>query len=246
MPHKVDAAQRCADLLVALARSANVRLALSECGISAYWAYRRRRADADFDARWKTAVRNGRRALAKAQAARARNPKAARPSVGKTLVGSSGKGTLQLQLEKPCTFTGEKQEVFLAGLRATCNVRGAAKLAGVSAHGAYTRYHADAALREKWNAALVEGRVHLEMALMGAGRTVFEGTDEELARACPPVETPAITGMDARAAMQLLRLHTPGARRRGQWVKPADAETTRREILAKVAAIRASRGMDEQ
>ena len=57
MPNKVDVRGRCADLLAALARTANARLALKECGISHYWAYRRRKSDPDFDARWRTAVR---------------------------------------------------------------------------------------------------------------------------------------------------------------------------------------------
>lgn len=50
MPRRSDRDRRVADLLAALARSANMRLARRETGISAYWAYRRRKADPDFDA----------------------------------------------------------------------------------------------------------------------------------------------------------------------------------------------------
>lgn len=238
---KVDGARRCADLLAALARTANVRLALKETGISAYWAYRRRKTDGDFDARWRTAVRAGRRELAKAAAARARDVRAARPAAGLTPVGSLGKGTLRLERVKPCSFTDDKRARFLDALRATCNVRAAAAAAGVSARGAYRLYHEDASFREDWNAALAEGRVHLEMAMMGAARGLFDGASQQPAGS--ESGSVRITGMDAAVALQLLRLHGPRAdgRPRGRWVKPADAEATRREILAKVAAVRAAR-----
>lgn len=243
VPHKVDAARRCADLLAALARTANVRLALRETGVSACWAYGRRRADPDFDARWRTAVRSGRRALATAAAVLERDATAPRPGgpMRLTMVGSSGKGTLRLEREKPCTFTDAKRAVFLATLRETCNVRLAAKAAGISAHGAYGRYHAEAPLRAAWDAALAEGRVHLEMALIGAARALCEPVPAAGAKTDGAVP---ITGMDAKLALQLLRLHAPRdarGRARGRWLQPADAEATRAAILAKVAAVRAAR-----
>lgn len=242
MPHKVNAAARCADLLAALARTANVRLALKETGVSAYWAYRRRKADPDFDARWRTAVRAGRRELGRRAAALARDADAARPGerAKLTIAGSSGKGTIRLERVKPSSFTEAKRGAFIGALRATCNVRSAAKAAGVSAHAAYLHYHADAAFRAAWEAALAEGRVHLEMALIGAARALFDAPGEQ---ANPPIAPERVTGMDARTALQLLRLHAPrdaAGRVRGRWVKPADAEATRREILAKVAAVRAA------
>lgn len=51
-----------------------------------------------------------------------------------------------------------------------------------------------------------------------------------------------VTGMDAKVALQLLRLHGPRADggRRFKWSRPADPEATRRAILAKVAAVRAA------
>ena len=247
LPHRVDTARRCADFLAALARTANVRLALKEAGVSAYWAYRRRKADPDFDARWRTAVRTGRRDLAHAKAACARDPAANRPGAadGLVMVGSSGKGTLRLERVKACSFTEAKRVVFLAALRATCNVKAAARAAGVSAHGVYLRYHADAALRAEWEAALIEGRVHLEMALLAAGRALFDvpGVDRDGRAQAEPAPV-AVTGMDAKVALQLLRLHAPrdaAGQMRGRWVKPTDAEATRREIMAKVAAVRAAR-----
>ena len=247
MPHKVDAARRCADLLVALARTANVRQALRETGVSAYWAYRRRAADPDFDARWRTAVRTGRRVLAGQVRARARDVGAPRPGAAQklTVAGSSGKGTLRLERPGPDSFTDDRRTAFLDALRATCNVRAAAAATGVSATGAYRHFHRDAAFRAAWEAALDEGRVHLEMALLGAARALFEVPD---AQSTPPVVPEGITGMDAKVALQMLRLHSPagdGARRaRGQWTKPADPDETRREILAKIAAVRAARARE--
>lgn len=270
MAHRVDAARRCADLLAALARTANVRLALSETGISACWAYKRRKADPDFDSRWRTAVRGGRRALARKKAAMARDPKASLDRLDKlgtgfarderfsklTIVGSSGKGTIRLERAKPTSFTEARRAEFIDALRATCNVRAAAKATGISPRGAYDAYHADAALRAAWHAVLAEGKVHLEMALIGAGRALLEGPVEGAHRvgreapeeqAHPVVGADDIKGMDAKVALQLWRSLAPrdaAGRVRGRWVKPADAEATRREILAKVAAVRAARGRD--
>lgn len=258
LAHRVDAARRCADLLAALARTANVRLALSETGISACWAYKRRKADPDFDSRWRTAVRGGRRALARKKAAMARDPKASLDRLDKlgtgfarderfsklTIVGSSGKGTIRLERAKPTSFTEARRAEFIDALRATCNVRAAAKATGISPRGAYDAYHADAALRAAWHAVLAEGKVHLEMALIGAGRALLEGQRGE---ARPVVGADDIKGMDAKVALQVLRSLAPrdaAGRVRGRWVKPADAEATRREILAKVAAVRAARGRD--
>lgn len=242
MPKKVDAGRRCADLLAALARTANARLALEECGISHYWAYKQRTSDPDFDARWRTAVRNGRRALGQAAAARARDAGAERSGEAAklTLVGSSGKGTLRLEREKPCSFTAERRARFLDALRATCNVQEAARAVKMSPKGAYRCYHEDAGFRKAWEAALAEGRVHLEMALIGAAWALFRTPD---AQAHPVVGPADVTGMDAKVALQVLKLHRP-AEERGRsrrWIKPADPEETRREIEAKVAAVRAAR-----
>jgi hypothetical protein len=240
MPAKVDVGRRCADVLAGLAATGNVRLTLKRCGISHYWAYRQRGRDPDFRARWDTAMRNGKRALAAAARARADDPGAPAVQAGLMLVGSAGKDTLRLEGEKPCSFTPAKRATFLAALRATCNVRAAAQAAGVSATGAYARFHADAGLREDWTAALAEGRVHLEMAALAAARALFEG-----GAATEPAATPAVTGMDAKTALQLLRLHDPrraDGRARFKWAKAADPEATRAAILAKVAAVKAARG----
>jgi hypothetical protein len=247
MPRKADPAQRCADLLAALARTANVRLALRETGISAFWAYGRRRADADFDRRWRSVVRAAKARLGRAVAARAGDAAAPRPGVteGLALAGSLGKGTLRLELPGTYAFTEERRAQFLDALRATCNVMEAARASGVSKTGAYRWYHKDAAFRAGWDAALAEGRVHLELALIGAARALFEAPEEQCA---VPVAPADITGMDAKAAIQLLKLHTPrdaAGRKRSRWVKPADPDETRREILAKVAAVKAARGRDE-
>ena len=74
---------------------------------------------------------------------------------------------------------------------------------------------------------------------LGAGRALFEPSDLSVEFG----ETPPVTGMDAKLALQLLQLH--GSRRpKGSGVKPADVEATRREILAKVAAIKAARARE--
>lgn len=224
--------------------------ALSEAGISKYWAYRRRAADPDFAARWGTAMRAGERVAARVAESRARRPGggARDAAAGLIVQGRAGTNTKRLQPAARDSFTAERRAAFLDALRATCNVQASCKATGAGSTTAYYHYHSDAGFRAAWEAALAEGRVHLEMALMGAARALFEapagGFGEQ---SVPPVAPGAITGMDAKVALQLLRLHAPrdaggrtSRRSLGRWIKPADAEATRREILAKVAAVRAS------
>lgn len=261
MPRKVDAGRRCADLLAALARTANVTLACRETGVSKFWAYRRRGRDADFARRWATAVRAGERRAACAAARLAARPigEPGRAGDGLIVQGRAGTGTRRLQRPARDSFGPERRAAFLQALRATCNVRAARLAAGVGSGTIYRHYHEDAAFREAWREALAEGRMHLEMAMIGAGRALFDGDwfgggedaaapgGEGAVSAVGKAAVAAgdIAGMDAKTALQLLRLHRPvdaGGRRRGRGVKPADADATRREILAKVAAVRAARG----
>ena len=171
---------------------------------------------------------------------------------GMVVTGSSGKGTIRLARERADRFTRAKRAVFLDQLRATCNVTAAAAAAGITRSGAYQKYHADRVFRGEWDSALAEGRVHLEMALIGAARAMLEGevptpAPREERGVAPPGSPggemqgpPAISGMDAGVAVKLLQLH--GSRRpKGSWVRPADPEATRREILAKVTAVKAAR-----
>lgn len=253
----VDVARRCADLLAALARTGNVSEACRASGISIYWAYRRRRADADFARRWVTAVRAGERRAARLAPDQVRGDGAPRIKSGVTIgdphdsaaglivQGRAGTGTRRLQRPPRDSFSAGRRAAFLDALRVTCNVKAARIAAGVGSTTVYRHYHEDAGFRAEWDAALAEGRAHLEMALIAAGRALFEGPEgEAVGKACPADEAGAITGMDAKVALQLLRLHAPrdaAGRKSGRQVKAADAEATRREILAKVAAVRRAR-----
>ena len=237
MGRSIDHERVGAIILAALRRYGSVARALDEAGVSRSWASRRRRLDAGFDAAWRAAWDAGCQRLRSAASDPA--ARAALVPEGMVLTGSSGTATIRLQRERADRFTRAKRARFLAELRATCNVRAAARAVQVSSSGAYQAYHADAGLRAAWDVAIVEGRVHLEMAMMGAGRALFEPPEPPV----EPVETPPVTGMDAKLALQLLQLH--GSRRpKGSGIKPADVEATRREIMAKVAAIKAARARE--
>lgn len=236
MGRTIDHEHAGAIILAALGRHGTVGLALAEAGVSRRWAGRRRRADPKFDSAWRAARAAGKAALAPAAVDAVARAELVPP--GLVLSGSSGKNTLQLRRERADRFTSAKRAQFLVMLRATCNVRTAAAAGAVTQGGAYHHYHADAVFRRQWDEALVEGRVHLEMAMLGAGRALFEPPPEP---PVAPIATPPVTGMDAKLALQLLQLH--GSRRpKGSGIKPADVEATRREIMAKVAAIKAARG----
>lgn len=88
-----------------------------------------------------------------------------------------------------------KEQDFFAALGASCNVRFAADAAGVSTSAAYRRRQTDAEFRARWAAAVHEGYVRLELALLeraliGSGEAPdcaqAGGAGEASLRALPP------------------------------------------------------------
>ena len=191
----------------ALAASANVHLSLREAGIGRTRVYRARGASPCFARYWALALAQGRALLA---AEGAPVPKVSRghPASDETvLTGSAGAGSLRLWRASATRFTRARQVKFLAELRATCNVRLAAARAGVRHTTAYSLRRECAAFRAEWTGAIAEGRVHLEIALIGSALSLLsggaaEGDDDP---SITPMASPDITGMDARVAVTLLK-----------------------------------------
>lgn len=235
-----------AAFLRALAQSANATLAAEAAGVSHSRVYTWRRRDADFARDWATALLTARVALAGAPLPR-RDGVAARLD-GKPLAmtGTSARGSLMMQRARDSAFDGDRKRDFLIHLGRTCNVRAAAAAARVRPTTAYQHRHEHAPFRAAWNAAVEEGRVNLEMALLGASLAMLNGADPEFG-AGADVDIPALApGMDAGVALQMLRLHTPGATRRTIGVRASDPETARASVLAKAAAIRAARARESE
>ena len=245
MPQTVPRQWRRA-FLRALAASANVHLSLREAGIGRTRVYRARGASPCFARYWALALAQG-RALLAAEGAPLPRISGGHPASDETvLTGSAGAGSLRLWRASATRFTRARQVKFLAELRATCNVRLAAARAGVRHSTAYSLRGECAAFRAEWTGAIAEGRVHLEIALIGSALSLLSGNadDGDADELAEPMASPAITGMDARVAVSLLKMHGPGraAVRRNDWRKaPVDPEVARAKLLANIAAVRAAR-----
>ncbi|WP_375403859.1 hypothetical protein [uncultured Sphingomonas sp.] len=126
---------------------------------------------------------------------------------------------------------------FLDCLAASCNVKLSAVQSGFSAVTAYNRRRADAAFAARWQAALEQGYVRLETALLRAAADAMEGF-------APDVDAPIPT-VTVKEALQVLGMHraaaTRGVRARGRWARPRSLEELSDGILAKLSVIEAVR-----
>jgi len=123
-----------------------------------------------------------------------------------------GKGrSLKVRKASPGSWTKRKRAIFFKHLAATCNVKEAAKAAGMGLSGAYLRYHAEPAFAAAWDAALAQGQRHLSALLMarsmGTARkgaaSQLQGEDED-----EEVPLPDPEEMDTELAMKVLALHS--------------------------------------
>ncbi len=255
MPQSVPRRWRRA-FLRALAATANVCLSQRDAGVGRSKLYKSRRASPCFARAWDAAIAEAEAALRAAGAPLPKMPGggAVDPSGETVLTGSFAAGNLRLWQARPNSFTIARQRDFLDALRATCNVRLAAARAKVRTATAYHRRRECADFRDAWNGAIAEGRVHLEIALIGSALHLLGGAEEggpadDAAHAAgAQMATPEITGMDARVAVTLLKLHEPGragARRNNHALTIAAPEFARERVLKGAASLRAARGQGD-
>jgi hypothetical protein len=110
---------------------------------------------------------------------------------------------LQKRTMRRKIFGKARQEIFLAELAASCNVRSAAGAAGICTTTAYLKRRTCPLFRAAWQEALEEGYARLEAAMLEAALKALRPKTKTGA-------TPPITGMDATTAMHLLREHKKG------------------------------------
>ena len=131
-------------------------------------------------------------------------------------------------------WSDEAEAAFLDALGASCNVLHAADAIGYTAATLYWRRRRDPAFAERWRAAMEQGYVRIEAALI-------EAAEDALAGRMPNPALP-IPKMTVREAMELLRMHNAtaggrGPRTPGRHARPRPIEEVRASILAKLAAI---------
>jgi len=131
------------------------------------------------------------------------------------------------------SWTKAKERAFLEALSASCNVKLAAKKAGVSTSQAYVRRNKDASFRAGWDQALSAGYAQLEMmllerALHGVEKTVIarDGT------------TTVMREYSDRVALALLRMHRENAVYADESGQDVEFEEARERIVERLQRLR--------
>ena len=234
-----DAARKRAAFLRVLGETGNVLISAERVGVSPSWLYTRRLGDGDFARNWDAARTAARGALA---AAGLVPPKRhVRNLEGRPLVvfGSPGGKGLRVSAARHNSWSARDEAMFLDCLRATCNVRGSCRVVGVRAGTAYQRRRDSVAFREAWDAAIVDGRLHVESAMIAAATNLLEGPDGDY-----PELVSEVVGLDAKVVLGLLSFYQrrdEGRRQRNDWrLKTITPDAARASLLAKLEAVRAA------
>lgn len=126
---------------------------------------------------------------------------------------------------------------FIDCLGASCNVSLSAAEAGLSAEAFYARRRTDALFADRWRAALEQGCVRIETALIRAAAESIEGRPPD-----PEAPIPRMSVKEALSVLGHARASLDGDKRRprhGSRVRSLDE--VRASILVKLEAIEAAR-----
>lgn len=153
-------------------------------------------------------------------------------------IRASGKDGPQIIEVTSARWNDGAEQRFLDALGASCNVTHAAMQSGFSKEAIYRRRRTDPGFRARWNDALAQGYVRIEMMLIERAEAVLAGDGPN-----PDPDHP-IPQMSFRDAITLLAQHRPSVtgngNRRLSWnARPRDLEEVRASILAKFEAIAA-------
>lgn len=230
--------------LAALRETGNKTLAAERARVSRSWIIWLQSEDAAFGRAVKEAVAEARERLCgssdRARGARGVNatPRGWGFLDGAELVvrgtgGSGGGKRVQIARARLSDWSPRVENRFLATLASTCNVQAACTEVGLSKTSAYARRRRWPAFARRWDAAIEEGYLRLEMGLIEAAGNFLSG--EHSPDAVP------LTGMTVDQAIHLLHLHKRTVHGIGKPPSlPArwpDIEDIRAEILRKVEVI---------
>jgi hypothetical protein len=130
-------------------------------------------------------------------------------------------------------FTKEKQAKFLSVLADTCNVRLAAREAGVSSTQVYEKRKTDAAFRAAWREAIGVAYQRLELVLL---ERAFNGTEKLVKRRDGSDER--MREYSDRLGLMLLKMHRDSAREAAPDSEPEDIDEIRERIFTKLERVR--------
>lgn len=229
-------ARRRGVFLRALAACGNVTLAAEKAAVSRSWVRNQRAAEPAFDAACAAA-------LGEAEA-RLRAAEDGRPPQGwgfldgmALAVRGSNRRRVQIARARAGQWTPQAENRFLAVLAATCNVKAACAAAGRSRSSLYAHRKRWPAFARRWDAAVEQGAVALEFAIVSHAANPFS------ARALPPpAEVPA---MPVDAMFHALYMHkrqlTGSGGRPGRRGAPPDIEAVTDKVVRFAEVLKAKR-----
>jgi hypothetical protein len=148
------------------------------------------------------------------------------------LVLEGGKRVRQVR-RSPRSWTAARQKAFLEALAGCCNVKLAARKAGLSTSQAYVRRNRDASFRAGWDQALANGYAQLEMMLL---ERALHGV-EKVMIARDGTRT-VMREYSDRVALALLRMHRDNAALADDCGQGAEVEEARERIVERLARLR--------
>ena len=231
--------------LKALRQTGNQTLAAERAKVSRSWVQLHRSTDPEFKRQVKEAVAEAKARLSTAESRRPPSGWGHLDGAELVVKGTAGAGRRRVQIARARLrqITPRVEERFLRTLAATCNVKAAYTEAGVSKGAIYTHRHRWRAFAERWDAAVEEGYVRLELALLENAGNLFSSPEV-------PPEAP-IPPMTAAQAIHLLHMHKHQVRGIGkkpgcQWRPPSTLDEVRPSILRKLSAFERGRHLTDE
>lgn len=140
----------------------------------------------------------------------------------------------QLRKRTKADWSKAKEREFLAVLAGTCNVTQAAKAAGVSIGGVYSRRKRHAAFRAGWGEALSTAYRRLELVLLDRA---FNGSDKVVTRKDGSEER--VREYPNSIALALLRMHRDTVVEAETEFAPQELDELRQKLIGKLDRLKA-------
>jgi len=187
MPSKIPSSRRVI-YLQTLGDTDDASLAAARAGVSRTWAYKRRKADARFDALCREMVARFRRTPPRSEPPHPPTAEAAGPSLSREGRGAGKR--VQVRRDRIGEWTADKEARFVERMRETCSAWLASALVGLSAGSAYERRKRRPTFAAAWDEAEREGWPPIDQPWIESAICFFEGRE-------PPPDNPVrITSID--------------------------------------------------
>ena len=148
------------------------------------------------------------------------------------LVLERGKRVRKVE-RSPRSWTPARQKAFLMALGESCNVKLAARKAGLSTSRAYARRAMDASFRAGWDQALATGYAQLEMMLL---ERAMHGVEKKVT--ARDGTTTVMRQYSDRVALALLRMHRENASYATESVDDREWQEARERIIERLQRLR--------